>query len=614
MPHDDVPGPARSTAPPSRGLHDGPPASRGPQSIPPKQPPPEGALALVPGLAALRGYRWRDLRSDVVAGLVLTAFMVPVGVGYAQASGLPPITGLYATMIPLVIYAVLGPSRVLVLGPDSSLSAVIAAVVGPLAAGDPSRAVALAAMLSVLVGVGIALTGLLKLGFVTELLSRPVQLGYLTGVALMILVGQTPKLLGFSVKGDGLAEEGPAILRAALSGAIHLPSLAIGASTIVWLVLAKRFVPKVPAALVAVVAGTLVTWLLQLDERGVRVLGALPRGLPPLGFPEGVLRDVPQLVAGALSIALIAVADTTVLSHSLATARREEVDPDRELVALGAACVGAGLVSGFPVSASTSRTPVAIAAGARTQVTGVVGALAIGALLVLAPDLLADLPQPVLAGIVLVAAWNLVDKTSVHKLYRASRPELGLGAVSFLGVAFLGVIQGIFIGIVLSLGDFVRRAWRPHDAVLGRVDDMKGYHDLKRYPSARRIPGLVLYRFDAPLFFANAPYFRDRVRELFRDSNARWLIVAAEPITDIDSTAAGVLQGMLDELGELGLTLAFAELKDPVKDRLRRHELYDRIGADRFFPTLGTAVDAYVEASGVHWEDWDERESAPPSE
>jgi high affinity sulfate transporter 1 len=577
--------------------------------------PPGGGLARwVPGLRTLREYRRAWLPSDLAAGVVLTALLVPVGMGYAQAAGLPPITGLYATIVPLVAYAIFGPSRVMVLGPDSSLAAVIAAVVLPLAGQDPARAVALAGMLAVLTGAVILVAGIARLGFVTELLSRPVQLGYLYGIAVTIIVGQLPKLFGFSSEGHGLLPEALDFVQGLAAGKANGAALAVGAAGIVVILGVRRRWPRVPGVIVAVGLGIAAVVVFDLTARGVQVIGVLPRGLPSPALPDVGLEDMPLLFSGALGIALVTVADTTVLSQSLAARRGEVVDPNQELVALGAANLAAGAFQGFPVSSSASRTPVAIAAGARTQLTPLVGAVTIALLLVVAPGALRNLPQPILAAVVITAAMGLVDPVAVRHLYQVRRSEFVLWLAAFVGVALLGVLVGIMAAIVLSLGDFIRRAWRPHDAVLGREDELKGYHDLDRHPDGRQVPGLLLYRFDAPLFFANAGVFRRRVRGLLAAARppARWVVVAAEPITDVDTTAAAVLGELLAELRQQGVTLAFAELKGPVKDRLRRYGLYDQIGPDRFYPTVGTAVNGYLEATGVEWVDWEERSRRPP--
>jgi MFS superfamily sulfate permease-like transporter len=538
----------------------------------------------MPGLLTIRGYQRSWLANDLVAGLVLTALLVPVGMGYAQAAGLPPITGLYATIVPLAVYAMFGPSRVMVLGPDSSLAAVIAAVILPLGGRDPETAVALAGALAVLTGLIILLAGIARLGFVTELLSRPVQLGYMSGIAVTILVGQLPRLCGFSVEGRGLAG-------------------------IVVILVLRRVWRAFPGVMAAVVLGIVAVALFDLDAQGVKVIGVLPEGLPAFTLPTVELADLGALLSGALGIALVAVADTTVLSQSLAAQRDEVVDPNQELRALGAANLATGLFQGFAISSSASRTPVAVSAGARSQLTPLVGAVTIALLLLFAPGALRDLPLPMLAAIVITAAIGLIEVSAIRLLYRVRRSEFVLWLAAFGGVALLGVLWGIFVAILLSLADFVRRAWRPHDAVLGREDELKGYHDIDRHPTARRIPGLLLYRFDAPLFFANAGYFHRRVRRLVAEAShpVRWIVVAAEPITDIDTTAAGALSDLHAELRQQDITLAFAELKGPVKDLLKRYGLFDAVGPDRFFPTVGTAVNGYIAATGVDWVDWEER-------
>jgi len=569
----------------------------------------------LPGLRALREYRRSWLANDLVAGLVLTALLVPVGMGYAQAAGLPPITGLYATIVPLVVYAVFGPSRVMVLGPDSSLAAVIAAVILPLGGRDPETAVALAGALAVLTGLIILVAGIARLGFMTELLSRPVQLGYLSGIAVTILVGQLPRLCGFSVDGRGLLSETRDVVQGVAGGQVNRAALAVGLAGIVVVLVLRRFWRTFPGVMAAVVLGIVAVSAFDLTEQGVEVIGVLPKGLPTLALPAVELADLGALFSGALGIALVAVADTTVLSQSLAAQRNESVDPNQELRALGAANLAAGLFQGFAISSSASRTPVAVSAGARSQLTPLVGAATIALMLLFAPGALRDLPLPMLAAIVITAAVGLIDVAAVRRLYRVRRSEFVLWLAAFGGVALLGVLLGIFVAILLSLGDFIRRAWRPHDTVLGREDELKGYHDIDRHPNARLVPGLLLYRFDAPLFFANAGYFHRRVRRLVAEAThpVRWVVVAAEPITDVDTTAADTLFELLVELRQEQVTLAFAELKGPVKDRFERYGLFAAVGSERFFPTVGTAVDGYIAASGVEWVDWEERPEARPT-
>jgi MFS superfamily sulfate permease-like transporter len=349
----------------------------------------------------------------------------------------------------------------------------------------------------------------------------------------------------------------------------------------------------------------------------VVVVGVLPQGLPSLVIPSVGVSDLGALLAGGAAIALVSMADTSILARTFAARRGERVDQDQELVALGAANIAAGVTQGFAISASSSRTPVAETVGAKTQLTGLVGALAICVMLVATPGLTAHLPASCLAAIVIVACLGIVDVPAVVRMARLRPSEAALSVLCFLGVAVLGVVPGIIASVGLALIAFVWRAWRPYHAVLGRVEGVKGYHDVARYPDARRIPGLVLFRWDAPLFFANAGMFREEVLEAVVSSpdRARWVSVAAEPVTDIDLTAADMLRGLLDELDAVGVTMVWGELKDPVKDRLRQYGLFERIGADHFYPTLGSVVDGYVAATGVDWVDWEERQpgAAPTS-
>jgi MFS superfamily sulfate permease-like transporter len=376
------------------------------------------------------------------------------------------------------------------------------------------------------------------------------------------------------------------------------------------IVLCRRFAPRIPGVLVAVVGATVVTWVFDLGATaGVVVVGVLPQGLPSLVIPSMSAADLGPLLAGGAAIALVSMADTSILARTFAARRGERVDQDQELVALGAANLAAGVTQGFAVSGSSSRTPVAEAVGAKTQLTGLVGALAIGVMLVATPGLTAHLPTSCLAAIVIVACLGIVDVPAVMRMARLRPSEAVLSSLCFLGVAMLGVVPGIIASVGIALGAFVWRAWRPYHAVLGRVEGVKGYHDVTRYPDARLIPGLVLFRWDAPLFFANAGMFREHVLEAVAASAepVRWIGVAAEPVTDIDLTAADMLDGLLEELDEMGVTLVWGELKDPVKDRLRQYGLFDRMGARHFFPTIGSLVDGYVATTGVVWVDWEER-------
>ncbi|RPI47484.1 MAG: sulfate permease, partial [Betaproteobacteria bacterium] len=568
-----------------------------------------GWMRWLPGLVTAREYQRGWLRHDLVAGLVLTTMLVPVGIAYAEASGVPGIYGLYATIVPLLAYALFGPSRILVLGPDSALAAVILAVVLPLSGGDPQRAVALAGMMAIVSGLVCVAAGLARLGFITELLSKPIRYGYMNGIALTVLLSQVPKLLGFKFESHGPLRDIWAILQGILAGKTSLTTFAVGAGTLALILLLKR-APRVPAILVAVVAATLAVALFDLAGKdGLSVLGSLPQGLPTPALPLIGFDDLVPVLTGGIAVALVSFADTSVLSRTYAARLGAPVDPNQEMVGLGAANLAAGLFQGFPISSSSSRTPVAEAAGARTQLTAVVGAIAIALLLVFAPDLLQHLPHTALAAVVIASAIGLIEVTDLRRIYRIQRWEFWLSMVCFAGVAVFGAIEGIAIAVVVAVIEFLWDGWRPHSAVLGRVDGVKGYHDITRYPQARLIPGLVLFRWDAPLFFANAELFHERVLKAVADAPGpvRWVVVAAEPVTSVDVTAADIVSELDDALAAEGIELCFAEMKDPVKDKLKRFGLMTRFGRRPFFATVGEAVSAYLEAHDVEWTDWEDR-------
>jgi high affinity sulfate transporter 1 len=563
----------------------------------------------LPGLTVLREYQASWLKDDVVAGLVITTMLVPVGIAYAEASGVPGINGLYATIVPLLAYAIFGPSRILVLSPDSSLAAVILAVVAPLSEGDPQRAVRLAGAMAIVSGVVCVAAGWARLGFITELLSKPIRYGYMNGIALTVMLSQIPKLLGFSVSEPGPLRQASGIMRGMLAGRTSIAAFAVGAGTLAVILLLKRW-PRVPGLLIAVVAATLVVASSDLaSSAGVQVLGPLTPGLPALRLPIVEIDSWQAILTGGIAVALVSFADTSVLSRTYAARLRTPVDPNQEMVGLGIANLAAGLFQGFPISSSSSRTPVAEAAGAKTQLTGVVGALAVALLLLFAPALLQDLPQAALAAVVIAAAIGLVEVSDLRRIYRIQRWEFWLSIACFAGVAVFGAIPGITLAIVIAVIEFLWDGWRPHSAVLGRIERVKGYHDITRYPEARLIPGLVLFRWDAPLFFANAELFQKRVVEAVASSPkpVRWVVVAAEPVTSVDVTAADVVAELDDNLHAGGIELCFAEMKDPVKDKLKRFGLFTRLGEQTFFATVGEAVSAYLATHAVDWVDWENR-------
>ncbi|MGY1631116.1 SulP family inorganic anion transporter [Geodermatophilus sp. SYSU D01186] len=557
-----------------------------------------------PGVRALTGYRRAWLVKDLVAGIVLTTLLVPQGMAYAQLAGLPSITGLYTTITCLLAYALFGPSRVLVLGPDSSLGPMIAATVLPLvvAGGDPERAVALASMLALMTAAVMLAAGFAGLGFVADLLSKPTMIGYMNGLALTILVGQLPKLLGFSVDADGLIAEFAAFVQGVARGETVPAAAAVGIGGIAVVLSLRQWAPRVPGVLVMVVLAIAVSGAFDLGERGVSLVGVLPEGFPPLTFPAVAWSDVAPLLAGAFAIALVSLADTISTASSFAERTGQEVRGNQEMIGIGAANLAAGLFQGFPVSTSASRTAVAERAGMRSQLTGVTGAALIIVMIVFLPGLFRDLPQSALAAVVITASLSLADLPGTARLWHQRRVEFSLSIVAFAGVALLGVLPGIAIAVGLSILNVFRRAWRPYQTVLGLADGVAGYHDVRSYPDARRLPGLVIYRFDAPLFFANAKTFRDEVTAIARSDPApRWILVAAEPITDVDTTAADVLEDLDRLLDERGQSLVFAELKDPVRRKIERYGLTHEIQPQHFFPTVEAAVDAFRRETGATW-------------
>ncbi|MCX8007149.1 MAG: sulfate permease [Coriobacteriia bacterium] len=566
-------------------------------------------LAWMPGVRSMAEHPRLFFVRDVPAGLVLAAFAVPVSMAYASLAGLEPIHGLYASMASLVAYALFGPSRHLIVGPDSSTAPLVAAVVVPLALSDPAERLALAGLLSLVVGAVLVLIGIVRLGFVTDLVAKPARIGFLNGVALTIVVSQLPRLLGLSVTGSDVAST---VLEtaAALRNVVPL-ALAFGAGALAVSLIAHLVAPRAPGMLVAVVASTVLSALTDAGARGVETVGAMPAGLPALQLPRLAVDQVGAVVAGAVSIAIVTLADGAVLSQSLADrTRASRPSPDEEAVALGVANLASGLFHGFPVSASMTRSAVNVGAGAVSQASGLVAAVFIGLMLVAAPGLLADLPVPVLAAVAIVAAVQLANIAGMMRLFRLRRTEFALAVASFVAVLALGVLSGVLVAVALSLLNFVRRQWRPHDAVLGRVPGVKGYHDTADFPEAREVPGLMLYRFDAPLFFANARVFQERLRTRLseRPESPRRVVFAAEPMTDVDTTAADVLAETIRSLQEAGIEVGFAELKHPVRERLERYGIIDLVGEHMLFPTIGSAVHDHVARSGVAWVDWEEQE------
>jgi high affinity sulfate transporter 1 len=553
---------------------------------------------------SLPAYRREWLARDVVAGIVLSTLLVPQGMAYAELAGLPPITGLYTSILCLLGYAVFGPSRVLVLGPDSSLGPMIAATILPLAGagGDPKRAIALASMLALIVGAIMTLGAVAKLGFIADLISKPTMIGYMNGLALTILVGQLPKLFGFKVEANGFVGELSGFVKGLAHGEAVAAAAAVGIAGIALILVLQRWLPKLPAVLIMVVLAIAATTVFSLEDHGVSLVGVLPKGFPPLTIPDVRLHDFGPLFAGALGIAVVSLADTISTASAFAARTGQEIDGNGEMIGIGAANLAAGLFQGFPVSTSGSRTAVAERSGAKTQFTGVTGAVLIILMIVFVPGLFRNLPNPALAAVVITASLSLADIPGTVRLWRQRKTECLLSIAAFAGVALLGVLPGIAIAVALSILNVFRRAWWPYDTELGRVEGLEGYHDVQTHPEAQHLPGLVIYRFDGPVFFANATTFRDEIRRLSQsDPPPRWILIAAEPMTDVDTTAADMLEDLDEALNAQGTSLVFAELKDPVRRKIERYGLTRTIDPRHFYPTIESAVAAFRQETGTEW-------------
>lgn len=555
----------------------------------------------MPVVRMFRTYKRAYLRFDVVAGLVLATMLIPQGMAYAELTGLPAVTGIYTTIAALVAYSFFGPNRQLVLGPDSSLAPVIAAVILPLASGDVALAVALASALSIVSGLVCIGAGYFRLGVVTELLSKPIRIGYLNGIAVIVLISQLPKALGFSVDGESTVDVLQLTLSEVFDGATVPAALALSVGSVITIVVLRRISRSIPGVVIAALGSIAAVTLFDLVDRGVAIVGDIPAGLPPLTMPGVGLDMVPSLLGGAVAVALVSFADTGALSTATALKSGTRVDPNSEIKALGAANLLSGLFQGFPTSASSSRTAVAMAVGSKTQLTGLIAAGGVIVIIVALPGLVAEMPSPTLAAIVITASFTLFDWPQTKWLFRARTSEFVMLLGAFLGVVLLGVLQGIVVAIALSLGNFIRKEWRPHSTELGKVAGIPGYHDRERHPEAEIVEGLLIVRFDAPLFFANAPTFGRRLQEMVRGAGrpVHRIVVVGNAITDIDTTGAEILGDVLDDLDARGVEFAFAGLKGPVKDRLRDYGLYHRVGEENFHPNTISAVRAFESTDDV---------------
>lgn len=554
--------------------------------------------ALAPGLAELRGYRRSQLRPDLLAGLTGAAVAIPAGLAMGELAGLSPVAGLYATMLPLVAYALFTSSRHVMVGPDGTLAVLTATSVAPLAGGSPARYAALAAALALIVGVIHLVSAALRLGFMADFLSVPILVGYFNGIALIIIASQLGKVFGLSISADYFF----GILREFVSeiSQIHWLTAAFSVALLVMVLLLKRAAPAFPGSLLAVVIASVASVTLDLPRRGLAVVGDVTPGLPSLTFPDLPLRDLSLLTIPAGGLALVAFADTMANARTYAKRHGYEVSANRELAALGAANIAAGFSRAMAISASGSRSALNDATGGTSQVVGLVTALGVAVVATVATPLIEVVPIAVLGVVVIAAVSGMLDIGSTLRLRRVHPAEVGLALVTLAGVLGLGVLGGLLVAIGLSIGVYVYRSIRPHDAVLGTVHDIDGYHDIDEYPTAHTVPGLIVYRFDAALYFPNSSYLKNRVLTLVdtAETPTRWVMINAEAITYIDTTGVVTLRELRAELAAAGILLTIARAKIMLRDVLDSTDLFAEIGPDNFFPTVGTGVRAYRERVG----------------
>jgi len=555
---------------------------------------------VVPGLANFRGYPRTAVRGDVLGGLTVSAYLVPQALAYATLAGLAPVAGLWAALPPLVIYAFLGSSRQLSIGPESTTALMTAAVLVPVVgAADPGRYAAHAATLALLVGVICLVAGLLRLGFLANLLSRPVLVGYLAGIAAMMVASQLGRLTGVTVSGESIIEQVRSFVTAVPE--LRWPTVALSAAVLAVIFALDSRAPRLPGPLIGILAATAAAALLAGSRNGgdmVDVVGAIPAGLPVPDWPAVSGDMLGDLVAPALGIAVVAFSDNVLTARAFASRRGEDIDPHAELRALGVCNLVAGMFRGFPISSSGSRTALADAAGARTQVYSLVVLGVVATALVFGGGVMAAIPSAALGALVVFAATKLVDVAEFGRLARFRRSELVIALATTAAVVVFGVLNGVLVAIGLSVADLLRRLAHAHDSVQGLVPGVPGMHDVDDYPAATVVPGLLVYRYDAPLFFANAADFRRRALAAIEDSPqpVRWFLLNAESNVEVDLTALDALEQMRTECEGRGIVFAMARVKQDLRDALAAAGLLDRIGPDRIFMTLPTAVAAYRQA------------------
>ena len=563
---------------------------------------------LLPGVDSLTRYERAWLRGDVLAGITVAAYLVPQVMAYAEVAGLPAVVGLWAVLVSLPVYAVFGSSRQLSVGPESTTALLAATVVAPMAAGDPARYAALAAALALIVGALCLLAWLLRLGFVADLLSKPVLVGYLAGVGVLMITSQLGKTTGVPVEGDTVVSQLASFLRGL--DEMHGPTVLLSSAVLVLLFVGAHRFPRAPVPLVVMVLAALVTTVLDLQADGIRVVGDVATGLPRPGVPDVSAADLIALLLPAVGVTVVAYTDNVLTARAFAVRNGYRIDANQELLALGAANVATGFAQTFPVSSSGSRTVIGEALGSRSQLYSLITVVVVAVTLLVGGPVLASFPVAALGAIVIWAATRLIDIREFRRIARFRRSELILALATTASVLAVDILYGVLIAVALSILDLLRRVARPHDGILGYAPGVAGMHDIDDYPNARTVPGLVVYRYDAPLCFANAEDFTRRALASIdlAGADAEWFVLNAEANVELDVTSADALEELRQELGRRGIVFGMARVKQDLRDELAAAGLVERIGVERIFPTLPTAVAAYVSAytarHGVPPEGW----------
>ena len=557
----------------------------------PFRPPPRRPLIqrLVPAAEHVRGYRGRTLGRDALAGVTVAALALPAAMAYAELAGVPPVVGLYTLLLPAVAYAFLGSSRQLIVGPEGAIAAMVGAALIPMTP-DPDQRAALAASLALLVGAAYLLALLARLGWIADYLSRPVLIGYLQGVAVVMIVGQLGKLLGLSISAE--TPPGQVIEAIRERGQVSWPTLAIGTACLALLLLGRWLTPRIPAALIVVALTITASAALGLAAYGVAEVGEIPAGLPRPTLPDLHLRTLVELVPAALGIFFVSFSDEILVARSFAGRHGQHVRADAELTGLGAASLAASISQGMPIGASGSRTAVNDEMGSRTQLSGLLAAGVIALVLLFLTAPMQYLPTATLGAVIVAASIGLIDPSAWRGLARVSKVEVAIAAITMIGVIAVGVLQALLVAVALTVIDAIRRSAKPHDAVLGRVDRLDRYADVRFHPSATVTPGVLVYRLDDRLFFANVNYVQSRLREAIAGAPTpvHWLVFDAEGLSHVDATGVDFLTDLIASLRKEDISFVFARLKSPMAEHLTEAGVLELIGEEHVFPTVHAAV------------------------